>query len=277
MTEDPNTVRSPAQAGNVATATPLRLQLDPNRPAEPYLDGAWWPRSTELPAELPALLAELSAQLGSIGLVGYHRDAWNAAPDHLDLTGHPVHLQGFVSPDPPTLVVIADTVPAPDRDRISHQRLDQDALARPVAKAVLTLGGSEPERSAGLAVRLAAARPPGPVVVNVDAHARHDGAAAREPGGRETDAAAGYDLAPLAAALREARRLVVLLGADAIAQAGAVRAALAGSNVPALHTYRSRGVMPDCSAEAAGLFTGGTMEWPLLSAADLIAYQGVGN
>ena len=55
------------------------------------------------------MLAELSAQLGSIGLVGYHRDAWNAAPDHLDLAGHPVHLQGFVSPDPPTLVVIADT------------------------------------------------------------------------------------------------------------------------------------------------------------------------
>lgn len=109
MTEDPNTVRSPAQGGNVATATPLRLQLDPNRPAEPYLDGAWWPRSTELSAELPALLAQLSAQLGSIGLVGYHRDAWNAAPDHLDLTGHPVHLQSFVSPDPPTLVVIADT------------------------------------------------------------------------------------------------------------------------------------------------------------------------
>ena len=55
------------------------------------------------------MLAELSAQLSSIGLVGYHRDAWNAAPDHLDLAGHPVHLQGFVSPDPPTLVVIADT------------------------------------------------------------------------------------------------------------------------------------------------------------------------
>jgi acetolactate synthase-1/2/3 large subunit len=178
------------------------------------------------------------------------------------------------------LVVIADTVPAQDRDRISHQRLDQEALARPVAKAVLTLGGSEPERSASLAVRLAAARPPGPVVVNVDARAGHRADPARElrrpePGGPEPGAAAGYDLAPLAAALREARRLVVLLGADAIAQAGAVRAALAGSNVPALHTYRSRGLMPDSSAEAAGLFTGGTMEWPLLSAADLVVGLGV--
>ena len=175
------------------------------------------------------------------------------------------------------VVVIADTVPAPDRHRISHQRLDQDALARPVAKAVLTLGGSESERSAGLAVRLATARPRGPVVVNVDAQDGHRSGTGPEPGEPEprAAAAAGYDLAPLARALGAARRMTVLLGADAIAHAGAVRAALAGSNIPVLHTYRSRGIMPDCSAEAAGVFTGGTMEWPLLSAADLIVGLGV--
>jgi acetolactate synthase I/II/III large subunit len=185
------------------------------------------------------------------------------------------------------LVVIADTVPARDRDRISHQRLDQDALARPVAKAVVRLGGGDPERAARLAVRLATTRPQGPVVVNVDPHA------GPEPGGPEPGAAAdtggpehgppehgaaadaGDDLAPLTGALRNARRLAVLLGADAIGHAGAVRGALGGSGVPVLHTYRSRGVMPDCSAEAAGLFTGGTMEWPLLSAADLIVGLGV--
>ena len=49
-----------------------------------------------------------------------------------------------------------------------------------------------------------------------------------------------------------------------------MRAALAGSGLPALHTYRARGIMPDSGAEAAGLFTGGTMESPLLAAADLI-------
>jgi acetolactate synthase-1/2/3 large subunit len=54
-----------------------------------------------------------------------------------------------------------------------------------------------------------------------------------------------------------------------------VRAALAGSGIPVLHTYRVRGIVPDCMAEAAGLFTGGTMESPLLAAADLIIGLGV--
>lgn len=100
MTPTPNAVSS----GHLAP----RVQLNPNAPAEPYLDGAWWPRSTDLSVELPALVIALSAQLGPIALIGYRRDAWNAVPDHLDLEGRVVHLQGFVSPDPPTLVVVDD-------------------------------------------------------------------------------------------------------------------------------------------------------------------------
>jgi acetolactate synthase-1/2/3 large subunit len=86
---------------------------------------------------------------------------------------------------------------------------------------------------------------------------------------------AGHELAPLAAALRAARRPVLLLGTGALAQAAAVRGSLAGSGIPALHTYRARGIMPDSGAEAAGLVTGGTMEWPLLVASDLIIGLGV--
>ncbi|HUZ35581.1 MAG TPA: thiamine pyrophosphate-dependent enzyme, partial [Streptosporangiaceae bacterium] len=44
---------------------------------------------------------------------------------------------------------------------------------------------------------------------------------------------------------------------------------------PVLHTYRARGIVPDQAAEAAGLVTGGTAEWPLLAAADLIIGLGV--
>ena len=50
---------------------------------------------------------------------------------------------------------------------------------------------------------------------------------------------------------------------------------MAGRGIPALHTYRARGIVPDAAAEAGGLVTGGTMEWPLLAHADLIVGLGV--
>lgn len=126
MTQDPNAGRPEA----LATQTLARLQFDPIGPAEPYLDGAWWPRSTELAAELPPLLTALSARLGPVALIGYRSDAWNTAPDHLDLTGHAVHLQGFVAPGPPTLVVVDESgrritmrVIPPETDRAAAAEL----------------------------------------------------------------------------------------------------------------------------------------------------------
>ncbi|WP_167104572.1 DUF5994 family protein [Mycobacterium sp. DL592] len=109
MTPNPNTAHSSGLAGNPTFDRSTRLQLNPSGPAEPYLDGAWWPRSTELAVELPGLLAELSAQLGPVVLIGYRRGAWTVVPDHLDLAERVVHLQGFVSSGPPTLVVVDDS------------------------------------------------------------------------------------------------------------------------------------------------------------------------
>ena len=176
------------------------------------------------------------------------------------------------------LVVIADTISSHDRDRISHQRLDQTALGRAVAKAVVTLGAGHAGQAAAHAVRLALEPPAGPVVVNVDAGAR--GTVPPDPGLVPPARGAGdrfrrHDLGLLAAALSTARRPVLLLGTGALPHAAAVRAAIAGSGIPVLHTYRVRGIVPDSAAEAAGLFTGGTMESPLLSAADLIVGLGV--
>jgi len=180
------------------------------------------------------------------------------------------------------LIVIADTVPARDRDRISHQRLDQPALARPVAKAAVTAGSGQAARDA---VALALAPPAGPVVITVDPGTADDLDPAGIPPAGEAPPAgappageappAGQVLAPLAAALRSSRRPVVLLGTGALAHTRAVRAALTGSGIPVLHTYRARGIVPDQAAEAAGLVTGGTAEWPLLAAADLIIGLGV--
>ncbi len=180
------------------------------------------------------------------------------------------------------VVVIADTVPA-DASRVSHQRIDQAGLGRSVAKAAITVGRRHPAEVAAQIVRMALAAPPGPVIANMDDSVpRGRAPRGRAPRGRAFEgsgppAAAGStsDASLLAGALRAARRPVLLLGADAVPRTAAIRAALAGRGLPALHTYRARGIIPDSAAEAAGLVTGGTMEWPLLAAADLIIALGV--
>ena len=179
------------------------------------------------------------------------------------------------------VVVIADTVAD---TRISHQRIDQEALGRSVAKAAFTVGGP-PAAAAAVAARAVAsalAGPAGPVIANMADGAADQHGPPRVENGVEAqtrraaeDAAARAGLAILAEAVRGARRPVVLLGTGAISRTAAVRDALGGRGIPALHTYRARGVLPDSGAEAAGLVTGGTMEWPLLSAADLIVGLGV--
>jgi len=177
------------------------------------------------------------------------------------------------------VVVIADTVAD---TRISHQRIDQAALGRSVAKAATTVSGP---RAAARAVATALGAPPGPVIANMDdGAADQDGSEEFASSAAEESAAvlAGGVLAEavlaeavLAEAVRGARRPVLLIGTGAIPRTAAVRDALGGRGIPALHTYRARGVLPDSGAEAAGLVTGGTMEWPLLSAADLIVGLGV--
>src|SRR5271170_6423709 len=179
------------------------------------------------------------------------------------------------------VVVIADTVRLADAGRISHQRLDQAALGAVVAKAVVTIGREGTGEAAAAAVRLALMPPAGPVLALMDDSAISDPGIS-DPGGAPDPGAPGrapYDspraVAVLAQALRSSRRPVIMLGTEAIAHTSAIRSALAGRGIPALHTYRARGIVSDSTAEAAGLVTGGTMEWPLLAAADLIVGLGV--
>jgi hypothetical protein len=58
----------------------LRLRLKPAHQACGFVQGAWWPRSTLLTAELPPLLAALSLRFGRIDRVQYHKSDWSPAP-----------------------------------------------------------------------------------------------------------------------------------------------------------------------------------------------------
>lgn len=95
-----------AQPTAEASRDSLRLRLKPAVPTTDFVDGAWWPRSRDLAAEVPGLLTELTYRVDVVALVGYHRDAWEAAPDELDIAGHAVGLEGFTSSSPATVLVI---------------------------------------------------------------------------------------------------------------------------------------------------------------------------
>ena len=100
------------------------------------------------------------------------------------------------------VVVIADTVAAAQGGRISHQRIDQTALGRSVAKAAVTVGGP---RAAAEAVAIALAAPAGPVIANMDTSvADQDGHGAASWGADGASSASEAEGGEAAAGLAEA-------------------------------------------------------------------------
>jgi hypothetical protein len=76
------------------THTP-RLRLKPKEPRSGSVDGAWWPHSEDLEAELPDLLAVLSVRLGPIGRVIYKLNEWAKAPAKCEFGDQVVRLDGY--------------------------------------------------------------------------------------------------------------------------------------------------------------------------------------
>ncbi|MFI9413190.1 DUF5994 family protein [Nocardia gamkensis] len=73
-----------------------RLRLKPKADRGDYIDGAWWPRSGDLTAELPDLLAVLTVRLGPIWRVVYDPTCWAAAPRQTTIHGgHTVRLDSY--------------------------------------------------------------------------------------------------------------------------------------------------------------------------------------
>jgi len=72
-----------------------RLRLKPKAPQSGFVDGAWWPHSDDLNAELPDLLAVLSVRLGRVDRVMYNVNEWAKAPAKLATGGRRVRLDGY--------------------------------------------------------------------------------------------------------------------------------------------------------------------------------------
>lgn len=83
------TVETTSDQGN------LRLTMKPVGSTSGYVDGAWWPRSTDLADEVPDLLVALTARLGRVERVSYDLAAWSPAGRRVEAAGVRVRLDGF--------------------------------------------------------------------------------------------------------------------------------------------------------------------------------------
>ncbi len=110
-----------------------RLVLKPDGPVTGQVDGAWWPRSRDLAAELPDLIAGLADRIGSVERLSYNLTAWTASPRKVTVNGSLVRLGGFRSQHPDTLDVLGANqrltllVVPPDASPKAAQRVLQQA------------------------------------------------------------------------------------------------------------------------------------------------------
>ncbi|MGS2590352.1 DUF5994 family protein [Streptomyces hebeiensis] len=102
---------TPAVEERTPSSLSARLVLAPVDTAPALIDGAWWPRSRDLKAELPALIEVLDPLWGRITRVTVNPTYWPVIPRKVPVHGHVVHVGWFeAEQDPHKLLLLSYTV-----------------------------------------------------------------------------------------------------------------------------------------------------------------------
>jgi len=121
---------------------PPRLSLAPAGSAPALLDGAWWPRSLDLAAELPALVAVLDPLWGRITRVTVHPAQWPVVPRKVPVAGHVVNVGWFRAEQDPHEVMLLSY------DVGRWNLLVVPSRTSPASAAWLMAAASDPQRAA---------------------------------------------------------------------------------------------------------------------------------
>ncbi len=167
---------------------------------------------------------------------------------------------------------------------MQHQTLNQTELFRPITKWSTRLATANAAKTVSLAAALALEPRRGPVHLDysasISATNLSDGNPAFSDGVGPFDEVAtkveDLSLIPLEVEhlLRKARRPLVLLGLDA-RNVSSVLSFCESYNLPALVTYKAKGVIPYLHRCFAGILTNGALERPVLEQADLFIAIGL--
>ncbi|MER6421514.1 DUF5994 family protein [Streptomyces sp. NPDC001137] len=97
-----------AEAEDRSSSSSVRLSLAPVGSAPALLDGAWWPRSRDLVAELPSLTDVLDPLWGRITRVTVNPTHWPVVPRKVPVAGHVVKVGWFLAEqDPHELLLLS--------------------------------------------------------------------------------------------------------------------------------------------------------------------------
>jgi Family of unknown function (DUF5994) len=88
-----------------ASLNGVRLSLVPATLPRAGLGGGWWPRSRDATAELPGLIAELSARAGRVSRVALQVGAFDNIPHRLAVGGRTVRVAWFKYMNPNTVIL----------------------------------------------------------------------------------------------------------------------------------------------------------------------------
>ncbi|MET9880197.1 DUF5994 family protein [Actinacidiphila glaucinigra] len=84
------------------------LRLETTHAREGTLDGAWWPRTRDIAAELPSLITALTEHLGPVTRVGLDSNAWDELPTRIMVDDRVVHIDSFPVGDDTVLITRGD-------------------------------------------------------------------------------------------------------------------------------------------------------------------------
>lgn len=102
------TISHPPTLEDRSSSLSPRLSLAPVGSAPTLLDGAWWPRSRDLEAELSSLTAVLDPLWGRITRVTVNPVHWPVVPRKVPVAGHVVKVGWFLpEQDPHELLLLS--------------------------------------------------------------------------------------------------------------------------------------------------------------------------
>ena len=105
----------PAGAPTLASDPDARISLKPSSRHPGMVNGAWWPRSRDLAAELPALITALDQAWGQINRVTVNVRMWPSVPRKVRTGSHVVRVGWFDAEQDPNDLCLLSYRSAPGR------------------------------------------------------------------------------------------------------------------------------------------------------------------